>query len=117
MATRCSPAPADNIEELGWGARNRTWEWRNQNPLPYRLATPQCCLAGPLGTGGGTYWLHRGPATGRPNQGVELALLGAAKPEMPASGNRLGTAKRRLLCGARRAYALGHAIAMEKSER
>jgi len=70
-----------------------------------------------LGTGGGTYWLHRGPATGRPNQGVELALLGAAKPEMPASGNRLGTAKRRLLCGARRAYALGHAIAMEKSER
>ena len=25
----------------GWGARIRTWEWRNQNPLPYRLATPQ----------------------------------------------------------------------------
>src|SRR5262252_11145774 len=24
----------------GWGARIRTWEWRNQNPLPYRLATP-----------------------------------------------------------------------------
>jgi hypothetical protein len=19
----------------GWGARIRTWEWRNQNPLPY----------------------------------------------------------------------------------
>src|SRR4051794_6900089 len=25
----------------GWGARTRTWEWRNQNPLPYHLATPQ----------------------------------------------------------------------------
>jgi hypothetical protein len=25
----------------GWGARIRTWEWRNQNPLPYHLATPQ----------------------------------------------------------------------------
>jgi hypothetical protein len=25
----------------GWGARIRTWEWWNQNPLPYRLATPQ----------------------------------------------------------------------------
>ena len=29
------------FEEIGWGARIRTWEWRNQNPLPYRLATPQ----------------------------------------------------------------------------
>jgi hypothetical protein len=26
--------------ESGWGARIRTWEWRNQNPLPYHLATP-----------------------------------------------------------------------------
>jgi hypothetical protein len=26
---------------LGWGARIRTWGWRNQNPLPYHLATPQ----------------------------------------------------------------------------
>ncbi len=24
----------------GWGARIRTWEWRYQKPLPYRLATP-----------------------------------------------------------------------------
>ncbi len=29
------------FREIGWGARIRTWEWRNQNPLPYRLATPQ----------------------------------------------------------------------------
>src|SRR5690606_24933948 len=27
--------------KLGWGARIRTWEWRDQSPLPYRLATPQ----------------------------------------------------------------------------
>ena len=32
---------------LGWGARNRTWEWRNQNPLPYRLATPHGQIALP----------------------------------------------------------------------
>ncbi len=25
----------------GWGGRIRTSEWRDQNPLPYRLATPQ----------------------------------------------------------------------------
>src|SRR3984893_6153075 len=23
---------------VGWGGRDRTSEWRNQNPLPYRLA-------------------------------------------------------------------------------
>ncbi len=28
-------------QAVGWGARIRTWEWRNQNPLPYHLATPQ----------------------------------------------------------------------------
>ena len=26
----------------GWGGRIRTSGWRNQNPLPYHLATPQC---------------------------------------------------------------------------
>src|SRR6266849_1461630 len=30
-----------NKDLYGWGARIRTWEWRNQNPLPYHLATPQ----------------------------------------------------------------------------
>ncbi len=33
----------DTLED-GWGARIRTWAWRNQNPLPYRLATPQQSL-------------------------------------------------------------------------
>ena len=27
--------------KFGWGGRIRTSEWRNQNPLPYHLATPQ----------------------------------------------------------------------------
>ena len=27
------------LERVGWDARIRTWEWRNQNPLPYHLAT------------------------------------------------------------------------------
>gem|GEM_PF-6991559 len=40
--------PAESINQIifsgrcDWGARIRTWEWRDQNPLPYRLATPQC---------------------------------------------------------------------------
>ena len=25
----------------GWGGRDRTCAWRDQNPLPYHLATPQ----------------------------------------------------------------------------
>ena len=38
-------------DTAGWGGRDRTSEWRNQNPLPYRLATPHqadrmCALAG-----------------------------------------------------------------------
>ncbi len=32
----------------GWGGRIRTSAWRNQNPLPYRLATPQRA-GGPAG--------------------------------------------------------------------
>src|SRR5262245_45217230 len=41
----------------GWGGRDRTSEWRNQNPLPYRLATPQ--WAGRAGRG------ERRPANAR----------------------------------------------------
>ena len=40
---RGSHTPGNHTVETGlagWGARIRTWEWRNQNPLPYRLATP-----------------------------------------------------------------------------
>src|ERR1700730_8431847 len=28
-------------QKYGWGGRIRTSVWRDQNPLPYRLATPQ----------------------------------------------------------------------------
>lgn len=27
-----------------WGGRDRTFAWWDQNPLPYRLATPHCLL-------------------------------------------------------------------------
>ncbi len=38
---RCPRAQAqENKGKFGWGARIRTWEWRYQKPLPYRLATP-----------------------------------------------------------------------------
>src|SRR5215510_3333207 len=30
----------DETLNSGWGGRTRTSEWRNQNPLPYHLATP-----------------------------------------------------------------------------
>ena len=38
-----------NAGMAGWGGRDRTSEWWNQNPLPYRLATPQ--QAAPEDTG------------------------------------------------------------------
>ncbi len=37
-------------EMLGWGGRIRTSEWRNQNPLPYHLATPQQAASRPKST-------------------------------------------------------------------
>jgi hypothetical protein len=33
-------------EEVGWGGWIRTTAWRDQNPLPYRLATPQYQVLG-----------------------------------------------------------------------
>src|SRR5262245_3277192 len=33
----------DPVCLAGWGARIRTWECRNQNPVPYHLATPHQC--------------------------------------------------------------------------
>ena len=34
-------ASGRQMRERGWGGRIRTSVWRNQNPLPYHLATPQ----------------------------------------------------------------------------
>ena len=39
--SRVSWGARPNAGMAGWGGRDRTSEWRNQNPLPYRLATPQ----------------------------------------------------------------------------
>lgn len=36
-----APTDSKTVPQIGWGARIRTWEWRYQKPLPYRLATPQ----------------------------------------------------------------------------
>ena len=34
--------PPDRRHSVGgWGGRDRTYECRNQNPVPYHLATPQ----------------------------------------------------------------------------
>jgi hypothetical protein len=51
-----SQVSGTNPEMAGWGARIRTWEWRNQNPLPYHLATPHCVR--------GPYWRSRRGANG-----------------------------------------------------
>jgi diguanylate cyclase (GGDEF)-like protein/PAS domain S-box-containing protein len=40
----------DPNDAAGWGGRDRTSEWRNQNPLPYRLATPQQAVRNAAGS-------------------------------------------------------------------
>src|ERR1700676_4148726 len=44
-ANKASVSPVVLTDHLGshvgWGGRIRTSEWRDQNPLPYHLATPQ----------------------------------------------------------------------------
>src|SRR5262245_11587904 len=53
-----SSRPGDRGSETrmaGWGARIRTWEWRNQNPLPYHLATPHDALHFSQEAAGGPY--------------------------------------------------------------
>ncbi len=39
--TELFPVPPSASIKYGWGARIRTWECWDQNPVPYRLATPQ----------------------------------------------------------------------------
>jgi hypothetical protein len=40
--------PAQGVDKVGWGGRIRTSVWRNQNPLPYHLATPHGRTYGPI---------------------------------------------------------------------
>src|SRR4030095_7913078 len=50
----------------GWGGRDRTYECRNQNPVPYHLATPQRKLSS----------RDDPPAAARPKIVRRLALRG-----------------------------------------
>ena len=79
---------------VGWGARTRTWEWRNQNPLPYHLATPQ--QAARCHHGARTIAARLGPINGRrqyrrvldgPRTGVERFGSSTCPPSSPASTN------------------------------
>jgi hypothetical protein len=71
FAARTSPTETGLA---GWGARTRTWEWRNQNPLPYHLATPQ--QAAHCHHGARTIAARLGPING-----VDAPPLGALPPE------------------------------------
>jgi hypothetical protein len=53
----CQRRPLKKPAKIGWDARTRTWEWRNQNPLPYHLATSQF-------EGGGLAAFERGDKVG-----------------------------------------------------
>src|SRR6476646_7166205 len=53
----------------GWGGRIRTSVWRNQNPLPYHLATPQ----------------HGGARRTIPGGPVLSTCAGAGQPEATAT--------------------------------
>src|SRR5262249_54264230 len=72
--TRGQKPPHQTCSEIkgltGWGGRTRTSEWRNQNPLPYHLATPQRvahpCAAAARGP-------KRGGFAERPAPGPEIA--------------------------------------------
>jgi hypothetical protein len=42
MLTRQIPGPTNTpylFDIIGWGARIRTWEWRNQNQLDYSMTS------------------------------------------------------------------------------
>jgi hypothetical protein len=54
---------------VGWGAWIRTREWRNQNPLPYHLATPQFTVGLPPG------WPARGAEHSGENATDQCALV------------------------------------------
>ena len=41
QAARAKLVGGPPVAVIGWGGRDRTYECRNQNPVPYHLATPQ----------------------------------------------------------------------------
>jgi hypothetical protein len=67
----------------GWGGRDRTSEWRNQNPLPYHLATPQLA---DRETSDGASHLIPAPRVYRGTQGISTGEMAkfrcnASRPE------------------------------------
>ena len=63
-----SHTPGNNTPETGlpgWGGRIRTSAWRNQNPLPYRLATPQCRFVSQAAARGGRTIMRGGASRNR----------------------------------------------------
>src|SRR5215470_9781302 len=56
LPIRLPARPAAGIPRrgFGWGGRIRTSGWRNQNPLPYHLATPQRQAGDTIGQPGRT---------------------------------------------------------------
>ena len=67
----------------GWGGRDRTSEWRNQNPLPYRLATPHRRR-------GNSAFQRKGESSLRRNGGLSCADAGSDRDfkEFPTSARR-----------------------------
>ena len=78
--------PRRDQRDNGWGARIRTWECWDQNPVPYRLATPQ---VGPVRPAAG--FLRAGPLPGFLPGGRT-----ARRPVLPGGAERrLGDASAR----------------------
>src|SRR5271165_318568 len=92
------PQMVDLYVETGWGGRIRTSVWRNQNPLPYHLATPQSA----------------GNLSGNAVPGNQRAR--GAPPLWPRRGERCGGADRRGAVGKKRKTA-GPAAAHARQQR
>src|SRR5450432_4174494 len=75
----------------GWGGRIRTSEWRDQNPLPYHLATPQqsCSCKGELFNPRATKLVQRA-GTCTAISCAACALAKAAKIQEPVPVRRAG---------------------------
>ncbi len=77
----------------GWGGRVRTSEWRNQNPLPYHLATPQQGLEALGGRPRETrrnipaspLWRNRAPAGWNPRKRAATGPRSRLRPQVLAA--------------------------------
>src|SRR3569833_3071778 len=81
---------ATYIQGNGWGARIRTWECWNQNPVPYRLATPQqnTRIAAPLLAPAQPPPCRRPVGTGCEHRRARAAQAGGPEGAQPRQGFR-----------------------------